>query len=95
MAGFTTRHINEEVKAKISNTIKTTNWQYLEQLNTNDAFIAFTNKLNDIINNEVQEKTVIIPASRIIRDPWITTGLITSSRKLNKLYKMKIGKDNS
>ena len=46
-----TRHINEEVKAKISNTIKITNWQYLEQLNTNDAFIAFTNKLNDIINN--------------------------------------------
>ena len=92
---ITTRHINEEVKAKISNTIKITNWQYLEQLNTNDAFIAFTNKLNDIINNEVQEKTVIIPASRIIRDPWITTGLITSSRKLNKLYKMKIGKDKN
>ena len=52
-------------------------------------------QLNGIINNEVQEKTVIIPASRIIRDPWITTGLITSSRKLNKLYKMKIGKDKN
>ena len=90
-----TRHINEDVKANISNTIKITNWQYLEQLNTNDAFIAFTNKLNDIINNEVQEKTVIVPASRIIRDPWITTGLITSSRKLNKLYKMQIGKDKN
>jgi hypothetical protein len=80
---------------KIANTINRTNWQYLEKLNTNEAYAAFSNTLSEIINTEAPEKTIVIPASRVIREPWMTIGLITSSRKLNKLYKKKIGKDGT
>ena len=31
----------------------------------------------------------MISASQIIRDPWMTNGLITSSCNLNKLYRNK------
>jgi hypothetical protein len=63
----------------------------LEPLDTNEAYKVFSNKLREIyINNEVKEKTVVIPASHIIRDPWMTKGLITSSRNLNKLFRNKI-----
>jgi hypothetical protein len=89
------RKISESGKTKICNIIKNTDWQYLEQMNTNEAYITFTNKLSDIIDIETQEKTIVIPASRIIRDPWMTTGLIASSHELNKLYKKKIGKDKT
>lgn len=64
-------------------------------MNTNDAYVTFTNKIRDIINSETENKSIVIPASRIIREPWFTTGLITSSRELNKLYKKKIGKDKA
>jgi len=43
----------------------------------------------------VKEKTIVIPASHIIRDPWMTNGLITSSRNLNKLFRKKINKEKS
>ena len=90
-----TRHINETAKTKIANTLKNIDWEYLELLDTNDAYVVFSNKLSEIINNEVKEKTVVIPASHIIRDPWMTNGLITSSRNLNKLFRKKINKDKS
>jgi hypothetical protein len=89
------RQITECVMNKIANTINRTNWQYLEKLNTNEAYAAFSNTLSEIINTEAPEKTIVIPASRVIREPWMTIGLITSSRKLNKLYKKKIGKDGT
>ena len=62
-------------------------------MNTNNVYVVFITKLTDIINSETQEKTIAIPASHILRDPWMTTGLITSSRELNKHYKKEIGKN--
>ena len=64
-------------------------------MNTDESYDAFINKLNDIINAEVQTKTIKIPPSRKVRDPWMTRGLITSSRELNKLHKRKIGKEKT
>jgi len=46
-------------------------------------YVAFSTKLSEIINNEVKQKLIVIPASRLIEDPWIINGLITSSRSLN------------
>ena len=59
------------------------------QLVRSRAYVAFSNKLSEIINNEVKEKIIMISASQIIRDPWMTNGLITSSCNLNKLYRNK------
>ena len=79
----------------ISDKIKITDWKYLEQMNANDTYTEFENALNNIINGIAPEKTIKIPSSIAIRDPWMTRGLVTSSRTLIKLHKKKIGKHKS
>ena len=64
-------------------------------MNANDAYTEFENALNNIINSIAPEKTIKIPSSIAIRDPWMTRGLVTSSRTLIKLHKKKIGKHKS
>ena len=54
--------------------------------------MQFSNKLNDIMNSAAHEKTIQISASQVRRNPWMTTGLVKSSRTLNSLYKIQLGK---
>ena len=35
---------------------------------------------------------ILIPPERIIREPWVTTGMMKSSRTLDKLYKLSLKK---
>jgi hypothetical protein len=64
-------------------------------MNTNDAYSEFSNSLNNIINNAAPEKIIKISTSFVIRDPWMSRGLLTSSRTLNKMHTKKIGKDKT
>ena len=48
--------------------------------------------MNNIIESISPAKHIHIPSSHVIRDPWMTRGLITSSRTLNKLHTKKRGK---
>jgi hypothetical protein len=79
----------------IANVVKETNWQYLENMNTDDAYNEFSNTLNNIINNAAPEKQIKITSKFVIRDPWVTRGLMASSRTLNKLFRTKLGKDKT
>ncbi len=59
------KQITEAAKIKITNSIKNINWEYLEALDVNEAYIAFSNTINNIINTEAPVKTIIIPASKM------------------------------
>jgi len=87
-----TRPITQQTTQHIADLIKHTDWNYLEHMNTDDAYAEFDHVLNNIINNAAPEKIKKIPASFVIRDPWMTRGLATSSRTLIKLNKKKLGK---
>ncbi len=89
----TKRKISDVEINKIINKIKETSWNCLDELNTNEAYQEFLKILTVIIDDIAPQKTIRIPASRIIRDKWMTPGLLTSSRTLNKLLKKKLGKD--
>lgn len=56
------RLFTKETTNIIANMIKNTDWNYLEQLNTNDAYIEFTNTISNIIDKAAPEKTFKIPA---------------------------------
>lgn len=88
---LTKREINSQTLESISKHIENINWRTLEDMNTNEAYDHFSEKIKDVINHYAPEKTIKISAKSIIRDPWMTKGLITSSKKLNKLYKKSIG----
>jgi len=89
------RSINLEATNNISNAIKAINWQYLEHMNIDDAYLNFTQELTNILDKFAPETKISIPASCIIRDPWMSKGLLKSSKTLNKLYKQKLNKDKT
>ena len=60
--------------------------------------IKLMNILQTIIKNCIEKyspkKTIKIPAKRIILDPWMTSGLIRSSKVMDQLYKQSWVKIN-
>ena len=60
----------------------------------NDAYNIFSDKLHDIINTISPEKTIRIPAKKVIREPWVTKGIMKSSHTLNKLYRKTVTKSS-
>ena len=50
-------------------------------------------KINDVIKYFAPKK-ITIPAKHVIREPWITPGILHSSKNLDKLYKKQLDKEN-
>jgi hypothetical protein len=48
--------------------------------------------VTNIIDNVAPMKTINLPTKRIIREPWMTKGILKSSNNLDKLYKRSIKK---
>ena len=67
-------------------------WKYPHQLDINNAFNFFTEQLNYIIASYAPEKTVNIKSKYVIRNVWMTTGLMKSSLTSNKLYRKCVSK---
>ena len=62
------------------------NWGHLNDMDVNEAFNDFTDKLNTITDLYAPLKQAKIPHKCIIRDPWMTQGLLTSLRTCTKLF---------
>ena len=88
----TTRCLNDDKLNKIANDLKTQNWSCLNNKNVDDAFVTFTECLQSKINLHAPEKTKTISPYKIIRNPWITPGLLKSSKTLDKLHKAQLNK---
>ena len=87
---FEKRQINEKVTNQIQTMIEQTNWNYLDDININDACDELTEKIKDTLDLYAPLKTIKIPHTNIIRDPWMTKGLIKSSNTCSKLYRKSI-----
>ena len=87
------RVFNDVAKENITNDLTDINWDFLHNLDVNDAYNSFITKLGIIIDTHAPEKNIKIPARFLVRDPWMTGSVINSSRKLSKLYKKAIGKN--
>ena len=59
----------------------------LNEKNTNESFTIFHNTIQKHINDIAPLKTIKIPSKRIIRDDWMTPGLLKCTQKQRKLYK--------
>ncbi len=87
-----TREFHDANIAKIQEKLERYDWTVLDIPNTNDAYDIFADKLHDIINTISPEKTIIIPAKKVIREPWVTKGIMKSSHTLDKLYRKTLTK---
>ena len=64
---------------KINQDISGEHWpKLLSNLNANDSFNLFHEKLMTSIDNHAPEKTLRLGKKSLIRDPWITTGILRS-----------------
>jgi len=89
---FKTRDMTNDKISKIANEIQIRNWNYLDNLDLNHAYKHFSDELSKIIDSNAPEKSITIPYKRVIRDPWMTKGLIKCANTLNKLHMKKIRK---
>ena len=63
-------------------------WQFLHDFNdVNKSFEAFHSHLLDTVKNYTEEKTIKIPFKNVMKEPWLTKGIITANRKQLKLYR--------
>ena len=69
------------------NKLQHIDWNCLEHSTTDDAYMYNTFiQLNNIMDVCIPKKKVVIPSRFIIRNPWMTKGLVTSSRTSTKQY---------
>ena len=79
----------------ISADIKDTDWKFLDNLSVQESFDAFYDTLNKIVDTYAPEKNVSIKPKFIIREDWMSKGLLTSSLQCTKLYKQCLGRPST
>jgi hypothetical protein len=84
---FTHRTIDDNAIARIRGELIETDWSYLYDIDINEGYSDFTDKLNSLISKHAPTKEVFIAAKFVIREEWMSKGLIKSSLTLTKLYK--------
>ena len=84
---FTIKDYNENSISKINDELSQINWSTsIGSMNTQDSFDYIINKIQDAVNNHCTVKTVKLANRKIYRNPWMTSGLLKSSDKLNRLH---------
>ena len=85
---ITSRVLDESACTKITNALNQIDWdQHLSGHNTNTAYTCFHTKVQEVINDISPVKTIKIKPSKILKDPWMTPGLLKCVQKQKTLYK--------
>ena len=83
---FQTKKMQKDSMHKIRSDLDC-NWELLNATNNvNQCYDIFNEQLNSVINKYVEEKTVKISYKKIIKEPWLTKGIIESNKKQLCLY---------
>ena len=89
------RKLNDLNIENIKRSLSQTNWNILNSLETDEAYDFFMNTLNKILDENAPKVLLKLGQKYIIREPWMTPGLMKSSKICDRLYKQQIGCNNS
>ena len=92
---FKCRSLSEPNINNIINFLTNNNWDVLDNMTSEDGYNYFINHLSQVIDKFAPEKVVIIPKTHIIREPWMSLGLLKSSQTKDKLYRKYILSERS
>lgn len=85
---FITRDITDVAIGKINEDLDVIDWvECLQELDTSQSFGLIINNVNQAVEKHCALKTVTLSSKNIIREPWMTPGILKSSRTSNRLYK--------
>ena len=76
----------ETIKQDIHNI----DWDCIDSMNVNDAFDFFHSTLTNTIDKHCPKQEYSVSYGKIIRDPWVTKGLINSIRRQKTLYRKQL-----
>ena len=93
---ITCRKMSDSAIANIINYLNNTDWNdVLGTLDANQASDRFTDILQVALDTFSPEKVIKINTKNIIRQPWMTPGLLKSYKTKNKMYRNCIGKSKN
>ena len=91
---FSFRKIDNESTNSIKRLLHATDWSVMHSQCVDEQSEFLSNKMNEYINLCAPLKTVTIGHKHVIREKWMTKGLLKSSHNLNKL-RSKLSMNNN
>ena len=92
---FKCRSMSETNINNIVTSLTNSNWAVLDNMTSEEGYSYFNDILSQAIDKFAPEKEVIIPKTHIIREPWMSLGLLKSSQTKDKLYRKYILSERS
>ena len=89
---FEHRKFNNKTYRQICESLSKTDWFNLNSSDAETCYNIIIDKINDAIEYFASKKITKTLAKHVIRQPWITLGILHSSKHLDKLYKKQLGK---
>jgi len=86
------RKLNDANIVKIRYILERYDWTILTGLDANSAYNKFLSILTNAIDKIAPERNIKLSPKHIIREPWVTKGVLKSSATLDKLYKKSLNK---
>ena len=84
---FTSKNLDVKQMASLKEDLNI-NWKNLHESNdVHESFQLFHNHLLCSIEKYTEEKIVKIPFKCVMREPWLTKGIVVANKKQLKLYK--------
>ena len=88
---FELRKLNDYALENIKFYLADKDWTQLEYIDSNEGYNLLTSTISDALNLYAPLKMIRIPAKYVITEPWMTKGLMKSSRTCDKMYSKVIG----
>lgn len=88
---FNMRDLSETNINKVIDDLSQIDWEHnMAELNTDESFEYLSSHITKALDKSCPMKLVKISQKNIIREPWMTPGLLKASRKLDKLHVLSI-----
>ena len=91
---FKARNLNDSKILQVKQVLNGYDWQQLYNGSTDEAFDVYHKYLSEAIDKVAPEKVFRILGKQRIREPWMTSGIMKSSKMLDTKYKKIIGLDS-
>ena len=88
---FEHRKLNDQALENIKLYLEDNDWRQLEDMDPNEGYNLLTSTISDALDIYAPLKMITIPAKYVITEPWMTKGLMKSSRTCDKMYSKVIG----
>ena len=92
---FQQRKLSDCALNSIKQELSNTDWTVIDEMDVSDGYNFLVSTIVASLDNHAPLKTVKIPSRYVITEPWMTKGLMKSSRTCDSMYSRVIGLSNT